>query len=61
MMDIVPAAEIDFDMEESARKSTWDVDTKETTQTPPFEVAIVIDAKETENKREVSTHSSMCN
>jgi len=45
-------------MEESARKSTWDVNAKEMTQTPPFEIAIVIDTKEAENKREVSNHPS---
>lgn len=54
MMHDKPAAEIGFEMEESARKSTWDVNAKETTQTPPFEIAMVIDAKEAENKRAVS-------
>lgn len=48
------AAESGFEMEESARKSTWDVSTKEMKQTPPFEIAIVIDHKDTENKRVVS-------
>jgi len=38
-------------MEESARKSTWDVNAKETNQAPPFEIAIVVDSKEVENKR----------
>lgn len=43
-------------MEESARKSTWDLYGKETEERPPFEVAIVIDAQEIEKKGEVSSH-----
>jgi hypothetical protein len=42
-----------MEMEESARKSTWDVNGKETNPAPPFEIAIVIDSKEVENKRNV--------
>jgi len=39
-------------MEESAKKSTWDLNGKETEERPPFEVAIVIDAQEIEKKAE---------
>lgn len=43
-----------MEMAESAQKSTWDVNAKEMNPAPPFEIAIVVDAKEAENKRNVS-------
>ena len=41
-------------MEESARKSAWDVNAKEASPAPPFEIAIVFDLQEAEKKRNVS-------
>lgn len=47
-----------FSMEEAARKATWDTNAKETNQSPPFEIIIVIDMKAVESKKPVRNYRS---